>query len=364
MLRVGLELTGLELDRTGSARAIGGLRAELERREDVEVVTLAHPPSRARTPRLLRGLAREAVWLPLRVPARARRKRLDVLHCPVGLAPAFGAAGVPLVVTVNDALALDHPEWFTRENVLQQRLVLGRALRRAAQVLTPSAHAADRVAARFGVDRGRIAVTPYGIDARFSPGPVPADLAERLGLEGAPWILTVGTLQPRKNLEGALAAFERLHADGVPHRLVVAGARGWGDDGLAARIAASHARDAIRLPGRVGDEDLVGLYRGAGALLFPSRGEGFGYPPLEAMACGTPVVSSDRGSLPEAVGDAGLLADPDDPDALAAAARRALDPQAAEDLRRRGLERAAGFTWERCAGQTVAAYRRAAARTG
>ena len=210
----------------------------------------------------------------------------------------------------------------------------------------PSAHTRERLLASVrGLDPERIHVTPWGIDARFSPGPAVRE----------PFLLTVGTLQPRKNLEAALRAFERL--DGEP-RLVVVGARGWRVDALEARLAASPARSRIEVLGRVCDDELLGLYRSASCLLFPSRGEGFGFPPLEAMACGTPVVAAAAGSLPEVLGRAAPLVDADDADALADAVERVLaDPS---PWRERGLERAAGFTWERCAELTVAAY--AAAR--
>jgi alpha-1,3-rhamnosyl/mannosyltransferase len=355
VLRVGYDLTGLELDASGTARAIRSLRDALLARDDVRLLDVAQPGGGGR---IRRGLLREGWWYPAGLGWHGRALGLDVLHCPAGLAPR--RSRLPVVVTVNDAMAVLHPEWFTRANVLQQRMALGPALRRAAAVLTPSASAAAEVAAAFGVDHERIAVTPYGLDARFSPGDPPPHMTERLGLDG-PWILTVGTLQPRKNVEAALRAFEDLHAGGAPHRLVVAGARGWGDEELSERLRRSPAAGAIRLPGRVSDADLVGLYRGADAFVFPSRHEGFGFPPLEALACGCPVVSSDRGSLPEVVGDAGLLADPDDDEAFGAALRAALDPARGEELRRRGPERAARFTWERCAAQTVEAYRGAAA---
>ena len=220
-------------------------------------------------------------------------------------------------------------------------------------MLVPSAHTRDRLLARVpGLDAERIALTPYGVDPRFSPGAGPRD--------AAPYLLAVGTLQPRKNLEGALRAFEQLVAGGVEHRLVVAGARGWRDDELLARVARSPAGSRIELLGHVGDDELVALYRGAGCLLYPSRAEGFGFPPLEAMACGTPVVCSAEGSLGEVVGSAALVVAPDDHRALAAAVRRALDEPA--PLRAAGRAHVRGFSWDRCAELTVRAYRAAAER--
>ena len=171
------------------------------------------------------------------------------------------------------------------------------------------------------------------------------------------YLLAVGTLQPRKNLEAAFAAFERLERTDL--RLVVAGARGWGDEAVVARARRSAAAARIQLAGRVGDAELVELYRNAACLVFPSRGEGFGFPALEAMACGTPVVAARSGSLPEVLGDAAPLVDPDDVHGLVDAVEQVLaDPQPWRD---RGLARAAGFTWARCAEETVAVYRSAIA---
>jgi alpha-1,3-rhamnosyl/mannosyltransferase len=217
-------------------------------------------------------------------------------------------------------------------------------------VIVPSEHTRERLLANVrGLDAGAIAVTPYGIGAIFAPG----DARER-----APFLLAVGTLQPRKNLETALRAFERLVAGGLDHRLTIAGGRGWRDAALLERIAASPAAARIDRVGHVADAELLELYRAASCLLYPSRAEGFGFPPLEAMACGTPVVAARAGSLPEVVGDAAPLVDPDDDAGLADAVAGVLaDPG---PWRERGLARAAQFSWERCAELTVAAYRRAA----
>ena len=362
-MRVGLELTGLELDATGSARTITALRRELEAREDVELVTLHHPgspPARGRLGGAARGLDRELRYLPVGLPRRAARLGLDVLHCPVPLAP--WRSRVPLVVTAHDALAWDHPEWLTRANVLRQRLALAPALRRAGAVLTPSEHARGRLVARLGLRPELVQVTPWGVDPAFSSGPRPEALLESLGVGGAPYVLTVGTLQPRKNVEALVRAFEALAAGGAEHHLVVVGARGWLDDSLVSLLGRSALAPRIHVTGRVIDSDLVGLYRGAECFVFPSRYEGFGLPPLEAMACGAPVISSDRTSLPEVAGGAALLVDPDDAGTLERAMAEVLgSPERRAELSARGRERAAGFSWARCAELTVAAYRRAMA---
>ena len=277
-----------------------------------------------------------------------------MLHCPVPLGPL--RLNLPLVVTVHDAMAIEHPEWFTGVNATQQRVFLPRLLRRAAAVLTPSEHTRTRVLELFELDPGTVTVAPWGVEERFSPG-VAEPPAE------APYLLAVGALQPRKGIETTLAAFEALADRGAPHRLVIAGPRGWRDQGLLDRLRGSRHANRVEVRGHVTDDELVGLYRGADCLVAASLYEGFGFTVLEAMACGTPVVASSATSHPEVLGDAGLLFTPGDPAALARTLSTLLESR---DLRaklsERGLRRAGAFTWERCAELTVGAYRRAIER--
>jgi glycosyltransferase involved in cell wall biosynthesis len=356
-MRVGYELTGLDLDAAGSARYITSLRRELEQLDGIELVPLRHEGSRraGTVGRVMRGLRREVAYFTVQLPRRARRLRLDALHCPAPLAPV--RSPVPTIVTVHDILGLDHPEWFTRALAVHSRLVLTPVLRRAECVLVPSVHTRDRLVARLGVEPERMRVVPLGVDPQFSPGDPPPGLLHRLRLEG-PYLLTVGTLQPRKNVESALRAFERLVAEGADQRLALVGGRGWRDDALAELIRRSPAAERIVVTGRVSDEELVGLYRAADCFVYPSRYEGFGLPPLEAMACGTAVVSSKRTSLPEVVADAALLVDPDDVDAIEHALSEVLSSaELRAELVKRGRRRAAEFSWRRCAELTAEAYR-------
>jgi glycosyltransferase involved in cell wall biosynthesis len=342
-VRIAFEQTGFELDAAGSARAARGLQAALEARPDVELVPIRQPG--AVGSRLRRGLARELTWFPLRLPRRARALGVDVLHCPMPLAPPRRHP-VPTVVTLGDAIPWTNPRWLTPAHALHARLVLAPALRQAAAVVVPSKHTrSELLRVVRGLDPERVVVTPWGVDERFSPG---------RGPEGAtPYLLAVGTLQPRKNLQAAVAALERLDTD---HRLVVVGPRGWHDDALMARLR----RDRVEVLGHVSDAELVTLYRGAACLVFPSLSEGFGFPLVEAMACGTPVVCADAGSLPEVAGDAALIVPPHDHAALATAVAAVIADPA--PWRERGRARAATFSWARCADQTMSVYREAAAR--
>ena len=257
-MRVGYEVTGLELDAAGSARYIESLRQELQRLDEIELVPLRQ--SGGPNGRVLRGLRRELAYFPFELPRRARKLGLDLLHCTAAVAPV--RSSVPTVITLHDVLGLEHPEWFRRALALHSKLVLAPAARRAACVLVPSAHTRERVVSRLQIDPERVRLAPLGIDERFSPGEPADGLRARFSLEG-PFVLTVGTLQPRKNVESALHAFERLVADGAKHRLAIVGGRGWRDEPLAELIRKSPAAERIVLTGRVSDEDLVGLYRAA-----------------------------------------------------------------------------------------------------
>lgn len=357
-MRVAMELTALELDRGGTARAIDHLLPQLNAREGLELVEFRHegkvPTSRLGT--IVRGLRRELIYIPRTLPRLVDQAGVDLLHCPSPLAPP--RCSVPMVITIYDAIGWDHPEWISRGNALQLRTRLPRALATGAHVITSSQYSKQRIAEKVGIDEDRISVVKPGLDARFTVGSVADERSLPSGVTpGQPFVLTVGTLQVRKNVEAAIAAFEQLGPEAENHRLLVVGARGWDDEALLARIKRSPAADRVDLLGRVTDDELVALYRAADAFVFPSLYEGFGYPPLEAMACGTPVISSDRTSLAEIVGDGGMLVDPADIDAITSALTRVLgSDEIRVQLIERGLAHAATYTWERCVDDTLAVY--------
>lgn len=364
MLRVGFELTVCELDRGGTARAARSLQRALLERTDLEVVPIAQPGGRRPRGggRIVRALARELTWLPARLPLESRRRKVDLLHCPGPAVPLRST--VPLVVTIFDALPWRHPEWLTRTNVASHRLVVRRAARRADAIITASSHARTEIADVYGIEPERIHVVPLGVDAHFSPGEASGALLAVLGAT-RPFVLTVGTLQPRKNLGAVLSAFERVAASDAELTLVIAGGSGWGERATAERVTASPVGDRVVLAGHVDDAQLLALYRAARCFVLPSRYEGFGLPVLEAMAAGTPVICSDRTSLPEIAGGAAILVSPDGVEELAdAIARIGSSETLRRDLVDRGVVRAASFTWERCADQTAAVYRAAIAAGG
>ncbi len=264
------------------------------------------------------------------------------------------------VVTVHDVSYLVSDAFHTpRATALLHRLT-GRLIRRADLILTESQASAADIRRFYGVPDERLRFIPLGVDVAAFAGPPRAAVEAYRVQRGLPaeFFLSVGTLEPRKNLPRTIRALKRLHERGIDWPLVVAGKRGWMCEPIDAAIRETGLEDQVHFVGYVSDAELALLYRAASALLYPSLYEGFGLPPLEAMAAGCPVVGSTRASLPEVIGDAGLLVEPEDGDALASAMTRlATDPELRRDLERRGRARAERFPWSQCAAETLKSYR-------
>jgi glycosyltransferase involved in cell wall biosynthesis len=307
-----VDISPLVQTRAGTARHVRGLLGALRGRPGLELELLSFGGSGR-----ISSVVRDAIWYPLGLRRRARG--LDVLHCTTFRgAPRTGA---PVVLTVHDLALLRYPEAFPRWHRLYGQTALRTTLRAADAVVAVSEFTKGEIVELTGISPERIRVVPNGVDTVFTREGPAAD---------GDYVLTVATLEPRKNLGRAV---EAARLAGVELRVV--GARGWG---------------GVDVPGWVGelpDPELAALYRGARCLLYPSLYEGFGLPVVEAMACGTPVVTSLGGALEEVAGDAAVLVDPLDVQALAegiatADARR-------EELVARGLARSRVFTWTRAA---------------
>ena len=261
---------------------------------------------------------------------------------------------IPTAVVVYDLITF-RPELLPQRRAsVIERATAPHGVRRAGALICISEATELDLVQRFPAARGRTAVTPLAADQRFATAVAsdPAGTLLRLGI-AQPYVLATGTLEPRKNLERLIAACEGRD-------LVLVGATGWDADGILA--AADTHRDRVKRLGHVSDHDLVALYRGAEVFCYPSPYEGFGLPVLEAMACGTPVVTSNLSSLPEVTGDAAVLVDPLDVRAIRDGLARAV--QDAPRLRAEGPRRAALFSWERTARETVATLRTLAPQSG
>ncbi len=287
-----------------------------------------------------------------------RRSDADVFFGCIGQLP-LGGVGMPSVVTIHDLAIYRNPEWFPDGQWLSVQHIVPRSLRRADRVICVSNSTARDVETFLGVPHDRLRVVPLGVDPVFRPQPpeVVADVRRRHDLPER-FCLFVSSIEPRKNLPVLLDAWAHLDQR-LP--LVVVGTTGWRARAIEAKL--ERASGDVRRLGSVARQDLPALYSAADCLCHPAWYEGFGLPPLEAMACGTPVVVSDRASLPEVVGDAGLLVDPADPDAWTAALERVLnDEELRDDLRRRGRARAQSFSWTRTAQETWRVLQDAAGR--
>lgn len=304
-------------------------------------------------------------WMALSIPLAARGARLDVFHAPAYTAPLWGVH--PQAVTIHDVSYERKPEWNAYKNDRARRFFYRRSALSADQIITDSAFSRSEITAAYGIPAERISVVPLAAAEKFAPGTF--DPAKAPAGVRQPYALHVGDLHMRRNLPTALEAVLslrssgfRLQAEDQTLTFVCAGIdRGVGE-ALSTRAAAAGDPGALILTGAVSEDVLVNLYRGASMLLYPSRYEGFGLPVLEAMRCGVPVIAAHAASVPEIVGDAGILIeDPLDVPAWQAAIRRLLTDRAmAARLREAGLARAAGYSWARTAKDTIAVLRQCA----
>jgi glycosyltransferase involved in cell wall biosynthesis len=373
-VRVGLDLHTLSGLMQGSRTYMANLAARLPAAApDIDFVFYAPDPD-APAIRALAPDARNVAYRPMPhgrfgrlvrpFPARAARE-VDVLHCQY-VGPLCG--GPAVVLSVHDILHETLPQYFPRGLGSLMRLLYPGSARRAGMVLTISAFSRHEIVARYKVPADRVAYAHLGVDAAFSPVTDAAALAAmraRLGIPPGPYILSLGRIEPRKNLPGLVAAYGLLRrelGEAAP-QLVLAGGR----DRLFAAFDESLRHDeagaGIVFAGSVPQEELPALLSGALAFAYPSFGEGFGLPVAEAMACGAPVVASTAPAVPEVAGGAALLVEPADTAGLAAALRRVVtDPALAAALRRKGLARAGELTWDAAVSLAVTAYRRVGSR--
>ena len=291
-------------------------------------------------------------WDQVALPSALRRDRVDVFLSPYYKRPL--SAPCPAVVTIHDLFFIGYPG---RRRPLYDAVMTRLARLYAAgasTIIADSEHSRRAIVDRLGIAAGRTVVIPVGLGPEFQPTAPTAVQRERYGL-GPRYALYVGNFLPHKNLPRLLGAWAALpEALRSSHRLVLAGGDRTGRPALAAAADSLGLRERVVFPGLIDDADLPALYGGADAVVQPSLEEGFGLPALEAMACGAPVVASRRGALPEVVGDAGLLVEPEDERALTAALSRVLGSSAERAaLTRQGLARAAHFTSERTAGRVV-----------
>jgi glycosyltransferase involved in cell wall biosynthesis len=354
---IGRHLTGNEVYVRSLLNAFGG------REQDREI--LAYVSAEAACAfipdgiRIRRIAANPFLRLGFDLAGRVRQDRPDVLH--VQYTAPLGCR-VPVVATVHDVSYLEHPEYFTRSRALQLRLTVGRTVRHAARILTGTEVARKSILKVYpNLADDKVAVVPLAAAPGFRPISREAAGAAVRGRHsiGGPFVLSVGDIQPRKNHIGLIRAFARMVKayPQLKHNLVMVGKPTWFSDQVQGAARASGAGERIQFLGFVPDADLLQLYNACDCFVFPSFYEGFGFPALEAMACGRAVVCSDASALPEVVDGAAILFDPYAIDEMVrAVADVLLDGELRARMERLGLQRAAHFSWQKTAEKTMAAF--------
>lgn len=353
-------------------RSLGGLLGGLGSRPERPPSDVgAAPTSQVKAPNFqdrrapLSERALTILWHRLRLPIPVEwfTGPVDIFHSTDFVLPPIRQART--ILTVHDLTFMRLPQCFEAGLRVYLNKVVPRSIERADLVLADSQSTKNDLIELLGVSPDRIEVVYAGVEGRFRP--MEGEMAlqrvkKRYGLD-FPFILTVGTLEPRKNFTGLIEAYALMRDKG--RKLVIAGGEGWLYDEIFARVEQLGLEGKVIFPGFVADEDLPALYNLAELFVFPSLYEGFGLPPLEAMACGTPVITSDRPSLPEVVGEAGFMVEATDSQGLAEAMERVLMD---EDLRRemgeKGLKQAEKFTWEAAAEKLLEVYKRLGASGG
>lgn len=300
-----------------------------------------------------KGLAK-LLWPNFILPGRAAADGFDLVHCttPYG---TFMPCRYRNVITICDVTPLLFPGTHGRMNVFHHRHILPAILRQADHVITISEASRRDIVRLYRLPEEKVTVTMLAADRRFfqAVSPQPDTAAQR------PYIFNIGTLEPRKNLPCLLRAFAAARGKGLPHRLVITGASGWGGSDLARLVDDLALQQDVTFTGFIDDEQLPGLYAGADFVVYPSLYEGFGLPVLEAMASGAPVITSNISSLPEVAGDAALLVDPHSVSELCnAMLKLAGDGALCAHMRALGKKQASGFSWSRTVAETVRVYER------
>ncbi|NTW02810.1 MAG: glycosyltransferase family 4 protein, partial [Oscillochloris sp.] len=377
LIRVGYLTYGLDRKPTGIGRySIELLRAMGMLRDDIELVLLTtedadhhglwrqferHPlPGCARLPALLS-------WGNLALSAAIRRLDLDIVHDPNGIAPFFGPAwGARRMVTLHDAFAFVAPQSHNWLDNWRYRLLLPFAARAATAIVTCSACSQRDLARYLNIPSAAIHVIPEGVDPRFHPcidRPSRTAVLATYGIHW-PYLLYLGGINARKNIVRLIEAAALVRRDHPALRLVLVGGKQWRTEEIDQVLSRPDLADTVHCTGYAADSDLPALYSGAAAFVFPSLYEGFGLPPLEAMACGTPVVTSFNSALPEVVGAAALTVDPLSVQAIAGAIQLILtQPRLAAELRSRGLRRVHHYTWDLAAARMRDLYATGTAAT-
>ena len=302
---------------------------------------------------------RETLGNNILLPLKLKHYKLDLIHDPSQISPFMFNPAPTKVLTIHDLTPVIFPEAHGKIHAFLQNNVFPRTLKHVNSIITISNSTKNDIIRYFKITETKIKVIYNGVDDRFKVlhEDEIKSVKEEYGIKH-PFILFVGTLEPRKNIPTLLKAFYLLKKKNIPHKLVIVGGKGWKYDSVYETIKSLNLQKKVIFTGYVPDEDLPKLYNAADLFVYPSLYEGFGLPPLEAMACGTPVITSNTSSLPEVVGDAGILVNPFSVEEIAGAMESILKNKSLrEQMIKRGLKRSQMFSWEKCAKEVVKIYK-------
>ncbi|UXM85418.1 glycosyltransferase family 4 protein [Methanococcus aeolicus] len=301
-------------------------------------------------------MAKTFLWYQT-LPMKNELKELDIIHNPYQL-PTFFNFKQKYILSVLDIIQILFPKEIKKSVYISQKIMLSKSIQSADKIISISHHTKNDIIKHFKIPKDKIKVIHLAANENYKPlNEKEIDKIKQKYNLNYPFILYVGTLEPRKNIPTLLKAFYKLKKRGIIHKLVITGKKGWKYKSIFETIEKLNLQKDVIFTGYVPDEDLPALYNAADLFVYPSIYEGFGLPPLEAMQCGTPVITSNTSSLPEVVGDAGIMVNPYDVDELANKMYEVLTNDGLrEELSKKGIERAKLFSWKKCAEEHLKVY--------
>lgn len=367
-MRIGIDVSVLDINQAGSAVYAAGLINALKKiihKEELVFFSAGHirDMSTKKTVRSrMETLYRDMIWTHIVLPYQSQKRGIDILHMPANICPIYSHC--PIVVTIFDITSLVKPQDFPPWHRNYARCIIPLSAKKASVILTISQHSKNDIVKRLNVGSEKIIVTYCGVSEEFKPQYADEIEEVKKKYNINPFILSVGSLEPRKNIVRLLEAYSILRSRGFALPLVHVGPRGWLCDEIDLCIKELGLTECVKFLGHVPLRDLVKLYNAATVFVYPSLYEGFGLPVIEAMACGCPVITSNTSSLPEVAGDAGILIDPLDIKQIAdAIGRVSTDRALRQQMTHAGIERARLFSWEGCAKKTLEGYEKASSLT-
>jgi glycosyltransferase involved in cell wall biosynthesis len=360
-LNIGIDITVLNINQAGSASYTRNLIHELKEiipKDELSIFTVKHRRDMSQPKSFLsriNTIYRDLIWTHFVLPQKALRAKVDVLHVPANVIPLFSKC--PTVLTILDTTILQTPKYFTFWHKNYSRVCLPLSAKKATVILTISENSKRDIIKQFNIAPEKIIVTYLAASKDFKTVSIQEIDRVKKYYNLNSFILNVASLEPRKNIPRLLQAYASLIKRGFKPTLVHVGPQGWLFDEIFSEVRRLGLSEKVRFLGYIPAPDLVALYNAASLFVYPSLYEGFGLPVLEAMACGCPVVTSNTSSLPEVVGNAGIMVDPYDVLQIAATIENLCqDQQKLTHLRNEGLKRTKLFSWQRCAKETLDAY--------